>query len=293
MELRIRWAVTISLILHIFLLLLFIWSGVYFRSARLSSNLQAIQVSLVKEHTGKVREKIHLVKKQKSREPLKKVKKILPEKKSISKPSRVSKIQAIKKVSSRKSAIKERKKSLHATTGIKEIKQNKKEKNKKEVNKKTVQSAKVARATTVKSEKSLSSAGVSKSPEKKSVRFSQTPGKKLKQKVVSIKGPYGNLEVEDLKFKYDYYLNLIRSKIDSRWDQPVAYKNPRQVLVEFIIRRNGRIENIHVKESSGDFFFDQTAVRAVRLSNPFPPLPRGYKEDFLKVKYRFIFGGEG
>ena len=94
-------------------------------------------------------------------------------------------------------------------------------------------------------------------------------------------------------FQYDYYLGLIRSKVDNRWSQPVTYKQVKQTLVDFIIRRDGKIDNVGVAESSGDSYFDQTAVRAVSLSNPFPPLPRGYKEDFLKVRYRFIFGEKG
>lgn len=94
-------------------------------------------------------------------------------------------------------------------------------------------------------------------------------------------------------FQYDYYLGLIRNKIDNRWSQPVTYHQVKQTLVEFIIRRDGKIDSIGIAESSGDAYFDQTAVRAVSLSNPFPPLPRGYKEVFLKVRYRFIFGGQG
>ena len=94
-------------------------------------------------------------------------------------------------------------------------------------------------------------------------------------------------------FQYDYYLGLIRSKVDNRWSQPVTYKQVKQTLVDFIIHRDGKIDNVGVAESSGDSYFDQTAVRAVSLSNPFPPLPRGYKEDFLKVRYRFIFGEKG
>src|SRR3990170_5684455 len=104
-----------------------------------------------------------------------------------------------------------------------------------------------------------------------------------------VSGPVVNIP----DFQYDYYLGLIRNKIDNRWSQPVTYHQVKQTLVEFIIRRDGKIDNVRVAESSGDSYFDQTAVRAVSLSNPFPPLPRGYKEDFLKVRYRFIFGEKG
>lgn len=91
-------------------------------------------------------------------------------------------------------------------------------------------------------------------------------------------------------FKYDYYLGLIKSKVDNRWSQPVAHNKPRKALIEFTISRKGDVSNARVADSSGDSYFDQTALRAVTLSTPFPPLPRGFKGDSLKVHYRFIFG---
>ncbi len=94
-------------------------------------------------------------------------------------------------------------------------------------------------------------------------------------------------------FKYDYYLGLIRNKVDSRWNQPVTYSQVKKAVVEFTILRNGKIDGVKVSESSGDYYFDQTAVRAVSVSNPFPPLPKGYKDNSLRVRYKFIFGGNG
>lgn len=91
-------------------------------------------------------------------------------------------------------------------------------------------------------------------------------------------------------FKYDYYLGLIKNKVDNRWSQPVAHKKTRKALIEFTINRKGDVSNAKVADSSGDSYFDQTALRAVTLSAPFPPLPRGFKGDSLRVHYRFIFG---
>lgn len=91
-------------------------------------------------------------------------------------------------------------------------------------------------------------------------------------------------------FKYDYYLGLIKNKVDNRWSQPVVHKKTRKALIEFTINRKGDVSNAKVADSSGDSYFDQTALRAVTLSSPFPPLPRGFKGDSLRVHYRFIFG---
>jgi TonB family protein len=93
-------------------------------------------------------------------------------------------------------------------------------------------------------------------------------------------------------FKYDYYLGLIKNKVDNRWSQPVVHNKTKQALIEFTINRNGGISNLRVADTSGDNYFDQSALRAVTLSTPFPPLPRGFKGDTLKVNYRFIFSGK-
>jgi len=93
-------------------------------------------------------------------------------------------------------------------------------------------------------------------------------------------------------FKYDYYLGLIKNKVDNRWSQPVVHNKTKQALIEFTINRNGGISNVRVADTSGDNYFDQSALRAVTLSTPFPPLPRGFKGDTLKVNYRFIFSGK-
>ena len=42
-------------------------------------------------------------------------------------------------------------------------------------------------------------------------------------------------------FKYDYYLGLIKNKVDNRWSQPVAHNKTRKALIEFTINRKGDI----------------------------------------------------
>lgn len=93
--------------------------------------------------------------------------------------------------------------------------------------------------------------------------------------------------------EYDHYLGIIRNKMESRWSLPIAYSQVKQTLIEFMVHRNGEIDNITVFESSGDQNFDQMALRAVSLSNPFPPLPRDYKEEFLEVRSIFVSNEKG
>ena len=112
-------------------------------------------------------------------------------------------------------------------------------------------------------------------------------------KLVPGEGISGGPTVDITNFKYDYYLDIIRNRINNKWNQPIEYNQVREALIEFTINRTGKIDNIRISESSGDKYFDQTALRAVSLSNPFPPLPRGYKDNYLRVRYRFIFGRKG
>jgi TonB family protein len=52
-----------------------------------------------------------------------------------------------------------------------------------------------------------------------------------------------------------------------------------KVKVLFRILRSGRVGDTKLEQSSGNFYFDQAAMRAILLSSPFPPLPEGFYKD--------------
>ncbi len=79
-------------------------------------------------------------------------------------------------------------------------------------------------------------------------------------------------------FKFPEYLAVIRNKIEQNWSPPPGIKGTK-AKVFFRILRSGRVAGAELKESSGNFYFDQAAVRAILLSSPFPEMPDGfYKE---------------
>jgi len=104
----------------------------------------------------------------------------------------------------------------------------------------------------------------------------------------TVKQPFSSLSVEAAKFPYMYYLNQIRKKISENWLFTRESGNLRTV-VYFRIKSNGEIEPPKLTESSGDKYFDQICIRAVKLSEPFPPLPSGYQEEYLGVYFEFAF----
>ncbi len=90
-----------------------------------------------------------------------------------------------------------------------------------------------------------------------------------------------------------YYFVLIQDKITSNWMPPKM--NPGTtagVSVSLKILRSGQVRNLAVGLSSGDRLLDDSAVRAVSLSSPLPPLPPLYKAEALSLELRFTFVGE-
>jgi len=81
------------------------------------------------------------------------------------------------------------------------------------------------------------------------------------------------------EFKFPPYVAIVRDKIEQNWNPPPSSKNVK-VTVLFKILRSGRVEDPKLKESSGQFYFDQAAIRAILMSNPFPPLPEGFFRDY-------------
>lgn len=93
-------------------------------------------------------------------------------------------------------------------------------------------------------------------------------------------------------FPYMGYVNILRNKVAQNWNpQPYPSSSPKKVLVYFKILKDGKVENLTVKESAGVSFIDRSAIRAITNSAPFPPLPAGYADDYLGVYFMFELSG--
>lgn len=87
----------------------------------------------------------------------------------------------------------------------------------------------------------------------------------------------------DSDFKFGYYIDQLLGAIDAKWNRPSMGDDVR-AIISFRIERDGRISELEVAESSGYNSYDLAALRAVQNAAPFPPLPRGYRQDSLGVK---------
>ena len=95
----------------------------------------------------------------------------------------------------------------------------------------------------------------------------------------------------DQPFEYAYYATQMLSKINQHW-QRHRVRGVATVIIKFSIMRNGSIASPNVETSGGVRLLDRSALRAVMLSDPLPPLPNSYPNDTVGVHLRFTYSNE-
>jgi TonB family protein len=98
-----------------------------------------------------------------------------------------------------------------------------------------------------------------------------------------------NLSVDASDFPFTYYIRQLHAKVSERWHRPpLVASEQTAVMIYFEIDREGQIRGQpKIKQSSGNEVYDQSALRAVLDSIPFPPLPRDFPGQYLKVNFGF------
>ena len=105
-------------------------------------------------------------------------------------------------------------------------------------------------------------------------------------------GLKGDVTVEAGNFEFTYYLMLVRNRVAENWSPPsglMTRGQPVRAVVYFRISREGEVMAARLESMSGAEFFDRSAVRAVQVSTPMPPLPVGYSGDVLGVHFGFEY----
>ena len=94
------------------------------------------------------------------------------------------------------------------------------------------------------------------------------------------------LDVPD--FPFPHYLPLLQFRIESQWHPPFSGRGHFLATVHFIILKNGNVQQAKIEKSSGNFAFDQAALRAVHNSNPLPAIPNGANLETLGIHFDFV-----
>jgi periplasmic protein TonB len=92
--------------------------------------------------------------------------------------------------------------------------------------------------------------------------------------------------------KYQDYFNKVRERIKANWVYPrqAGERNIEgELLIEFHIAKDGRLEYIELRDSSGTRILDDAAMTAVKLAQPFPPVPDDIAKRTLAINGQFRY----
>jgi TonB family protein len=96
-------------------------------------------------------------------------------------------------------------------------------------------------------------------------------------------------QVDAYNFGSPYYLSLVFGKIRDAWENPVQSSATLMTTIYFRILRDGNIVEAKVEKTSGIDLFDQSAIRAIIGSAPFPPLPGEFTGEYLGIHLEFEY----
>lgn len=83
-------------------------------------------------------------------------------------------------------------------------------------------------------------------------------------------------------FPYPWYISQIRSRLWNQWSDNMPATSGEAVVV-FTLMPQGQMVDLKIETSSGDSGFDLAALACAQDAGPYPPLPEGFGEPFLKI----------
>jgi len=93
----------------------------------------------------------------------------------------------------------------------------------------------------------------------------------------------------DQQTRINDYSRFVWSKVKKNWTLPQALKPKDNVetIIDVRIAQSGVLEYIGFEKRSGNSYFDESALRAVKKSAPFPPLAGWVSGRSLEIGIRF------
>ncbi len=85
------------------------------------------------------------------------------------------------------------------------------------------------------------------------------------------------------------YIETVWSRVKQNWSIPQSLlpDNNITTIVDVRIARSGALLYAGFEKRSGNRYFDDSALRAVKKSGPFPPLPHWIRDNHIEIGIRF------
>ncbi|HHI02168.1 MAG TPA: TonB family protein [candidate division Zixibacteria bacterium] len=100
---------------------------------------------------------------------------------------------------------------------------------------------------------------------------------------------FGGAAIDNASFDYPYWFIQAFGKIERNWTNPVFSSQPLSCIIYFQVIRSGRIIKIEIEQSSGVDAFDSGCERAVKKSQPLPPLPDQFADEIIGIHLEFPY----
>ena len=98
-----------------------------------------------------------------------------------------------------------------------------------------------------------------------------------------------NVPQAQVSSRLNEYIGFINSRIQGNWTLPQALrpKDNVETIIEVKILGNGVVERLNFEKRSGNRYVDDSAMKAVQKSVPFPPFPEGMMDNYIEIGIRF------
>jgi len=142
----------------------------------------------------------------------------------------------------------------------------------------SVNSAPVKAQETTKAniEKALSAIRQKESARSKTADASQTSGR-------------SKISDAEINAQTNEYIGAVWSRVKQNWTMPQSLMPEKSItaIINVKIGRNGALMYADFEKRSGNRYFDDSALRAVKKSHPFPPLPYWITDRNIEIGIRF------
>ena len=96
--------------------------------------------------------------------------------------------------------------------------------------------------------------------------------------------------------RYAEYFAELKRRIEDKWTYPEEAARKGQFgrgELRFVLRKDGSVRTVEIVSSSGVRILDSYIQNAIRMAQPFPPIPMSIGDDVLpiSINFTYVLGG--
>ena len=117
----------------------------------------------------------------------------------------------------------------------------------------------------------------------------QNQRNKQKTSAVASAASPAKMSESEINAQTNHYIGFVWSRVKKNWTMPQALmpKENIETIIDVRISRSGAMEYMSFEKRSGNRYFDDSTLRAVKKSSPFPPLPSWIMDSSIEIGIRF------